>query len=427
MNARTQAGEKAKLMSAETVSSAEAVPVAAVPRPAARARAVSCALVGLLGFALPVMRHVDFAGGEVNACAADLLLLPALFALRGRWVRSGGLGGWLLVLWLINLVSWAASISLLTFSVFLRESAKVATCYLYALVGFGIGRDVRTENALIKGLVFAAIPMAAVGIFAFFARVPRSFIVDARVAGTLGDANAFGIYLGMVLPLTASVRAAWLAIPLFIGAGVVSFSRTGLTAIASSLLLSTLNLSLRKYLLVLLVCALVFLGVWRAASQTTVGKRISNYHGSLEERHGLWAMAADMAARHPLFGIGKGNWGAASGRRTLPHNTFLSIMVDGGLVGFAAFLVPLVVWLWRGVRQSTARRWAIAVMIGLVGGLAVSLDNFRLFWVSVGVLVAQLMVSSPASPGSGSAEPASRRPDILSRSGAYGNRRMTSK
>ncbi len=415
------------MISADTVSSAEAVRVAAVARPATRATAASCALVALLGFALPIMRHVDFAGGEVNACAADLLLLPALFALRGRWVRSGGLGAWLLVLWLVNLVSWTVSVSLLTPSVFLRESAKVATCYLYALVGFGIGRDIRTEAALVKGLVLAAIPMAAVGIFAFFARVPRLFIVDARVAGTLGDANAFGIYLGMVLSLTASVRVVWLAIPLFIGAGVVSFSRTGLAAIGSSLLLSTLTLGFRKYLLVLLVCAVVFVGVWGAASQTTVGKRIANYHGSLEERQGLWAMAADVAARHPLFGIGKGNWKAASGRRTLPHNTFLSIMVDGGLVGFGAFLVPLVIWLWRGVRQTTARRWAVAVLIGLVGGLAVSLDNFRLFWVSVGVLVAQLMVPSPEGPPPRGAGSLIGGPESGGRSGAFADVRVSNR
>jgi O-antigen ligase len=386
-------------MSAETLSAWQ-TPSPAAARPAARLRSPVLALVLLLGFALPVMRLLAFSGGRVNACAADVLLIPVLIALRGQWLRSGGLGAWVLALWLVNLVSWGLSISVLSSQTFLRESLKLITCYLYALAGFGIGRDSRTESALVKGLVLSALLMAAVGISAFFTRVPRSFIVDARVAGTLGDPNAFGIFLAMVLPLAASLRVAWLAIPLFIGAGVVSFSRTGLTAIISSLGLSLLNLGLRRYLMVAIACAVVFVGVYGAASQTTVGKRIANYEGSLEGRKELWSLAAETVATHPLLGVGKGNWRFASGRRTLPHNTFLSVMVDGGLIGFAVFIIPLLVWLARGVRRTVTRPWTIAVLIGLVGGLAVSLDNFRLFWVAVGVLVAQLMI--------GAAEPRTR-------------------
>ncbi|MBN1460717.1 MAG: O-antigen ligase family protein, partial [Armatimonadetes bacterium] len=217
----------------------------------------------------------------------------------------------------------------------------------------------------------------------------------SRVAGTLGDANAFGIYLGMMLPLLTSLRIAWAAIPLFIGATVVSFSRTGLVSVSASLMLSLANLGLRRYLLVVLACAIVFVGVWGVASSTTVGKRVANYQDTLETRQGLWTLAAEVTMQHPLLGIGKGNWNAVTGRKTLPHNTFLSVMVDGGLFGFAIFLVPLTVWLWRGARSPRARPWAIAVFIGLVGGLAVSLDNFRPFWVAVGVLVAVLL-GSPA-------------------------------
>jgi O-antigen ligase len=179
---------------------------------------------------------------------------------------------------------------------------------------------------------------------------------------------------------------------------VVSFSRTGLAALTSSLALSLLHLGLRRYLLVAIACVVVFLGVYGFASQTTVGKRIANYHGSLEGRTSLWAAAAETVAEHPLLGVGKGNWQAASGRQSLPHNTVLTLMVDGGLVGFAVFMVPLAVWVWRGMRRASTRRWAIAVLIGLVGGLAVSLDNFRLFWVAVGVLAAQLTLASVAVP-----------------------------
>ncbi len=380
-------------MSAGAIPAPEVAPWARPARRAVRLGTPSYALIGLLGFVLPVMHYLAFGGSRVNACAADLLLLPVLFLLRERWMRGSGLAAWLLGLWIINLLAWSFSASLLTVNVFLREFIKVATCYLYALVGFGIGWEGRSERACVRGLVFSAIPMAAIGIFAFFTRVPAFFIIESRIVGTLTDANAFGIYLGMVLPLAASLYLTWLAIPLFIGAGVVSFSRTGLTAIGASLLLSMLHLGLRRYLLVAAVCVLVFIGVWRVASQTTVGKRVADYQGTFEHRQSLWTVAAEVAAEHPVLGVGKGNWEAASGRHTLPHNTFLSIMVDGGLLGFAVFAVPLAMWLWRGMKRGDTRPWAIAVFIGLVGGLAVSLDNFRPFWLAVGVLAARLTAS----------------------------------
>jgi O-antigen ligase len=311
-------------------------------------------------------------------------------------LRSGSLGAWLLAMWVVNLVSWSLSVSLLTTDVFVRESVKILTCFLYALAGFGIGREARGERALVRGLVFFGLPMAAIAIFAFFTRVPSFFIVDSRVVGTLTDPNAFGIYLAMLLPLAASLGTAWAAVPVFLGATIVSFSRTGLAAFGASLLLSMLNLGVRRYLLVLLACLIVGAGVWGVAGRTQVGQRVGNYQESLSQRQGLWALAAEIVAEHPVLGVGSGNWEAAAGRRTEPHNTFLSVMVDNGLVGFAVFMVPLVVWVVRGLRRAQARRWAIAVLVGLVGGIAVSLDNFRPFWLAAGLLAALASVGPRA-------------------------------
>jgi len=379
---------------------AQTAPVAVSPlsaAPAARLSPITLGLVALFGFLLPGMRQIDFAGGIVNACAADLVILPVLLLVRGRLLRAGGLGYWIFALWMINLLSWTMSASLLTMKVFQRECIKLALCYTYAFAGFGIARELRSHGALVRGMLWSAIPMAAYGILAFFTRRPDWFFDSdgSRVAGTFGDANAFGIYLGMVLPLMGSVRAGWLIIPLFIGAGVVSFSRTGLASLGSALGLNALHLGLRRYLVVALACVVVFTTIYGIAVSTTkVGGRLANYHTSLEERQSLWGRAAGVAARHPVLGVGKGNWEAASGSRTLPHNTFLSVMADGGVVGLAVFTIPVGIWVVRGLRRASARPWAIAVVAGLVGGLAVSLDNFRPFWLAIGALVAQLSLAA---------------------------------
>lgn len=370
---------------------APAPALSVISPPAARLGAVSLAIIGLFGFLLPVMRLVDFAGGRVNAAAADLLILPVLFLVRGRLLRTGTLGYWLFGLWMANVVSWTLSASVLTVTVLQRECIKLAFCYLYALAGFAIGRELRSRDALVRGVLWSAIPLAAYGIVAFFTRRPDWYFDSERVAGTLGDANAFGIYLGMTLPLLPAAGVGWLVLPVFIGAGLVSFSRTGLAAIGGALGLNMLRLGIRRYLIVVTACVAVFLAIyWIAITTTKVGKRIANYQKSFEERQSLWGLATEVTADHPVFGIGKGNWEAVSGSHTLPHNTFLSVMADGGLVGFAVFMIPITVWVARGLRRPAARAWAIAVFAGMVGGLAVSLDNFRPFWLAVGVLAAVL-------------------------------------
>jgi hypothetical protein len=120
-------------MSVGVAPAPRAAPAPPPPAPEAGLGPTAYVLIGLLGFALPVMRYVGFGGGKVNACAADLFLLPVLLLLRGRWIRSGPLGYWIFALWMVNLISWMWSISVLTVDTFMWVSMKLATCYLYAL------------------------------------------------------------------------------------------------------------------------------------------------------------------------------------------------------------------------------------------------------------------------------------------------------
>jgi O-antigen ligase len=166
----------------------------------------------------------------------------------------------------------------------------------------------------------------------------------------------------------------------------------------TSLLLGVTQARLRKYLPVALACGLAFLLVWETVGKTNVGQRIMSYHRSLEGRQELWALAADVAQRYPITGIGKGNWEMVSRDRPLPHNTFLTVLVDTGLIGIAVFLVPIIIWLWRGLRQVSTRPWAVALVAGMVGGLAVSFDNSRFFWLTVGALAGRLAAAPAVRP-----------------------------
>jgi len=400
-------------------------------RPAARAGVALCLLAGLLGILIPINQYVEVSAGQVNVSAGDVLLLPLAALLVGRWLRGRSLGYWLFGLWMVNLVAWTLSLSVLTKMIFLREVVKLVACYVYALVGFGLGCHARTTAALVKGMLLAAVPIAALGIFAYFFRSPAFFIQEARVVGTFQDPNAFACYLAMVLPLATTLPLGWMAAPLFLGAGIVSFSRSGIASLASSFALTSVLAGARRYLVVAIISLLVLLALWGSVGGTALGLRFVKYGGTLDERKGLWALASDVSAQHPILGIGKGNWEAVSGSRTLPHNTFLSLMVDTGLIGLALFLLPLAVWLLKGARRRDARPWAIAVLASMVGGVAISFDNFRPFWLALGVLVARLSapeeeVGAQSPPGASSLptlwEQESLRPRGLRRGSRWGER-----
>jgi len=368
------------------------LPTAVLPAPSTAGTDGRAALllIFLLGALLPFQWFMPIGAMRVNCCAADFVILPVALLLCKRWFHSGTLGWWVFLLGLVNLVAWACSINLLAPDAFLREFLKVSACGLFALAGYAIGRQARSERALVYGAIFSALPIAVVGLQSFFTRVPLSFIPDGRVSGPFTDPNAFACYLAMMVALVTTLRVDLVAIPLFLGAGLVSFSRSGLVAIASALALSLTHARVRRYLPILVLAAVAVVTIWSNLWEHTVGYRVMEYQASLEQRKALWRRGLEVVAAHPIIGIGRGNWDIASGQHTIPHNTLLSVAADVGLVGVTVFFLPLLVWLVKGMRFRETRPWAVVLLSSLMAGLAITLDNFRPFWLFTGVLVAQI-------------------------------------
>jgi O-antigen ligase len=388
----------------------------AFPRPFPRAAralvrprlgAAATVLVALLCGLLPISRVFESGGGRINLCPADALVPALLLIYRRSWLRSGWVGWWLLALWVTALISWSLSVSVLTPLVLLREIVKVLTCYSYALIGFAIGREPRSESLLVRGLSLAIAVIALGGICAYFTGSPRFLVGNGRVVGTFNDPNAYGVYLAMLFPLLASLPMGWIAVPVLAGGTIASLSRTGLITMGFSMLLSLGHVRLRRYLPLVIACMAALVVMYGNAQRTDkTSNRIMAYQESLSERQSLWALGFEVASTHPLFGIGKGNWEAVTKQRTISHNTFLQVAADSGFIGLLVFLLPLFFCLWSGLRRPDTRPWAVALAVALAGGLAVSFDNFRPFWLVAGLLGGRLSLPAGAAAP---VEPASAR------------------
>lgn len=363
-------------------------PAAGPGRPALGAAAV--ALLAFFSALLPIMRHVMVAGGKMNLCAADLVVFPLFLALRRQWHPSGALGRWVLALWTVNLVSWSLSLSWLEPKTFCRESMKLLGCYLYAFVGYGLGRADFSARIFLKTLALSSAVISLGAIAAYAVGQPAAFIMDGRVVGSSTDPNAFAIFLAMQMPLVSEFWGAWLLIPLLLAGGAVTLSRTGLVCLTASLLLTARQAGLRRFLVIATLCLLVGAGTWGIFARDSLSRRVLQYEASLSTRQELWSLALSAGAARPIFGNGRGNWEVVTGRMDIAHNTFLQIIADTGFVGLLVFLLPVLFWMRAGLKETTARPWVIALFVGLVGGLAISLDNFRLFWLAAGGLAGKL-------------------------------------
>lgn len=111
-------------------------------------------------------------------------------------------------------------------------------------------------------------------------------------------------------------------------------------------------------------------------------------------RNITWATGMSLINASPIFGIGVGTYttitSSVLGVKKIAHNTYLQLAAEWGLPLALLFFI-FVIWL---LTQSNQKRTNLKmvdiyrdiVLIFLLGSLTLSLNNARLFWVTLGLL-----------------------------------------
>jgi O-antigen ligase len=207
-------------------------------------------------------------------------------------------------------------------------------------------------------------------------------------------------------------RGSWARASMWLIAIVLSLSRTvtaiGVLYVATVLALQlwftprSLTMSASRYVLVL-----SFVGVMGILT-TPLQERFLSGDTSIElgdlrinasGRLNMWPVVIDSAREHPLIGKGLGSSqqviNAIVPTAGHPHNDYLRIWHDLGLVGLFLFAVSLLIWLWmlsvgwyRAVGiNSRAARVKLAALLGLAGLLAaMTTDNAVIYPFVMGSL-----------------------------------------
>src|SRR5688572_27300230 len=116
--------------------------------------------------------------------------------------------------------------------------------------------------------------------------------------------------------------------------------------------------------------------------------------GSLSGRTPIWAAGVELFREHPFIGVGAGAY-RNSVRQILivgevAHNTFLSIVVELGVVGLAIFCALLGVLLLRALELPwlPKRLWLVCAAVWFVGVSNLTWEMRKPTWLLFGLLLA---------------------------------------
>ncbi|MBV8903170.1 MAG: O-antigen ligase family protein, partial [Acidobacteriia bacterium] len=160
-----------------------------------------------------------------------------------------------------------------------------------------------------------------------------------------------------------------------------------------------------------LTAAVVILCVVPASSWTrlsTIGQEVSE--GTLNERKTIWSAGLEVLSQHPVQGIGLDAFAPAvqrilytprqqntlDGRREVielvAHNTFLSVLVEAGVIGFGLFLAALIA-LWKGaftLEAAERNLWLVVLSVWTVGVMELTWEYRKPTWLIFGLLAAAI-------------------------------------
>jgi O-antigen ligase len=125
-------------------------------------------------------------------------------------------------------------------------------------------------------------------------------------------------------------------------------------------------------------------------------------YGTLNDRVGIWKAGIELFRTRPFVGVGAGAYltGVESllGVGWVAHNTFLSILVEEGAMGFALFGLILCSLFGRILKSQGLERklWFVLLLTWAVGVMDLSWDSRKTTWLLFGIISLQPIVQKKA-------------------------------
>jgi O-antigen ligase len=121
--------------------------------------------------------------------------------------------------------------------------------------------------------------------------------------------------------------------------------------------------------------------------------------GTLHNRTQIWKAGLKALKRHPIVGAGSGAYPDAvrpwlgvpgrAGHEYVAHNTFLSVLVETGVIGFSVYaLLLLVLLLWIAMLPlPQAALWMTALAVWTAGVMTLTWEHRKPSWLIFGLIM----------------------------------------
>lgn len=270
------------------------------------------------------------------------------------------------------------------------------------------------QRRLIEAYVLGAVTGSCVAFVRYIHDLQTYY---RRYAAPGFDPNDFGLVLALSIPLSlylalsgrGRMRWCWRAATLIvISAVLLTASRTALIAtfIAFSFALWTWRKAdFSQRVSSVLLAALLALGLLRFAPApsrqrlATIPSEISRgtFHGRAE----IWKSGVRAWKSHPVLGVGSGAYPEAVrpwlGRPDVPgiqyvaHNTFLSVLVECGVIGFGLYALLLgVLFLFVWMMPSPERAlWAVMLAVWAAGVSTLTWEHYKPTWLMFALIMTE--------------------------------------
>jgi len=243
-----------------------------------------------------------------------------------------------------------------------------------------------------------------------------------RYAGAGLDANDLGLMMALSIPISyylllqAKGRVAWIyRLQLALAGTTIVLTASRGAALASIVALAIIPLTSaslpgRRKIAVLLTMALVICGAVLFTPETS-WERLSTApleleHGTLTGRTVIWTAGWEIFRAHPFLGIGANAFRLIVSRvlaepirldqQAYPpappaHNTFLSVLVEQGVVGLITFcvLIGVLAASIRAMPVFPRRLWTLSLVVWMVGVSSLTWEMRKPTWFLFGLITAQ--------------------------------------
>jgi O-antigen ligase len=290
---------------------------------------------------------------------------------------------------------------------------------LFAMVWliWELAPQVRDQLQLMQAYVFGTFISGIDTIYEFFSHQES---VYQRYAGARLDANDLGLIMALSIPMSYYLLienkgwTVWVYRVQLILAGITilltaSRGATLATLVALSIVpLTQARLTGRQRVALIVTVFLLIYGVVLFVPSTS-WERLSTVpteleQGTLTGRTIIWRAGWEIFRAHPFLGIGANAFRMIVSRVLAEpirleerdpappaHNTFLSVLVEEGVIGFTVFCALLVVLAvsLRALPPFAQRLWIVSLGVWVVGVSSLTWEMRKPTWFFFGLIMAQ--------------------------------------